>query len=325
MSEHQDPLTPGISIVVPVYNSEATLAELVARLGCILPQISDQFEVLLVNDASQDTSWQTICKLAQQYDWVKGINLMRNYGQHNALLCGIRVAMFDTIVTMDDDLQHPPEEIPKLLDKLAEGCDVVFGFPRILPHSWWRNVSSKVTKRILARALGLYTIRDFSAFRAFRSDLRRAFAHFRGPQLFLDALLSWGTARFGGVQINHSPRHTGKSNYTFPRLFNQALLVLTGFSTAPLRLATLNGLAFTLFGVFILMYVVLRYLLSGSVPGFPFLASIISIFSGVQLFTLGVIGEYLAGIFIRSLERPTYVVSGTTTAQIGFEGVRVDE
>ena len=124
----------GVSVVVPVYNSGDILPELVRRLGDVLHGTFGFFEVLLIDDGSPDRSWSAICTLAAQCHWVRGISLMRNYGQHNALLCGIRAAKYETIVTMDDDLQHPPEEIPGLLDKLAEGYDVVYGTPPKAQH-----------------------------------------------------------------------------------------------------------------------------------------------------------------------------------------------
>jgi undecaprenyl-phosphate 4-deoxy-4-formamido-L-arabinose transferase len=301
------------SIVVPVYRSAEILPDLVAQLAQVLPTLNVRYEVILVNDGSPDSSWEVICQLAQEYPWLRGIRLMRNFGQHNALLCGIRAASNEVIVTMDDDLQHPPQEIPKLLAKLDQGYDVVYGVPRKLPHSLWRNLFSKYTKRAMSMAMGIGNVRDISAFRAFRTHLRQAFAHYQSPRLLLDVLLSWGTTRFTAVQVDHKPREVGQSNYNFFKLFNQAMLMLTGFSTEPLRLASIIGFVFTIFGFVVLIYVIGRYLVEGgSVPGFPFLASVVTIFSGAQLFALGLIGEYLARIFNRSMERPTYVVGNTT-------------
>ena len=313
---------PGISVVIPVYNSQGTLCDLLAELSRVLPALSSEYEVILVNDGSRDDSWSVACQLAQEYPWVHGINLMRNYGQHNALLCGIRAARYGVTVTMDDDLQHPPCEIVKLLDKLAEGYGVVYGVPNKMPHSWWRNLTSRLTKWSLARAMGIKNIRDISAFRAFRTDLRKAFVNYQSPSLVLDVLLSWGTARFVAVDVDHQPRRVGQSNYTFVKLFNQAMLVLTGFSTGPLRVASLMGFAFTFLGFLVLIYVVGRYIVEGgSVAGFPFLASIIALFSGAQLFALGIIGEYLARMFNRSVERPSYVIGECLTAREPLEKV----
>jgi undecaprenyl-phosphate 4-deoxy-4-formamido-L-arabinose transferase len=300
---------PTISIVVPVYNSEQSLPLLIERLEPVLRSIASAFEVVLVNDGSRDGSWGVISKLSQQYDWVRGMNMMRNYGQHNAVLCGTRAARYDITITMDDDLQHPPEEIPALLAELDNGCDVVYGVPRELPHSLVRNLLSKFTKRLMSRAMNIGNVRDISAFRAFRTVLRRAFENYQSPALLFDVLLSWGTTKFGSARVKHEPRQIGVSNYTFAKLFNQALLILTGFSTGPLRLASFVGFGFTLFGIGILIYVLVTFLTEDTLRGFPFLASIIAIFSGAQLFSLGIIGEYLARMFARSMERPTYVVT----------------
>jgi undecaprenyl-phosphate 4-deoxy-4-formamido-L-arabinose transferase len=300
------------SVVVPVYNGQETLSELIDRMERVLPEVAQAYEVILVNDGSPDGSWEVIQHLAQRTPWVRGIDLMRNYGQHNASLCGVRAARYEVIVTMDDDLQHLPEEIPLLLAKLEEGFDVVYGIPRKRPHNWWRNGFSTFTKVMLSSVMGIRTIRDIGSFRAFRARLRRAFADFNSPELILDVLLSWGTNRFATVPVEQSPRNSGESNYNFRKLARVALMVLTGFSTAPLRLASIVGFAFTLFGIAAFFYVVIVYFTAGSLPGFPFLASIISLFSGAQLFALGIIGEYLARVFDRTAARPCYAVGGTT-------------
>ncbi|MCX6079240.1 MAG: glycosyltransferase family 2 protein [Chloroflexi bacterium] len=301
-----------ISVVIPVYNGQHTVGELVERLGKVLPGISDSFEAILVCDGSPDDSWQLIEQLALRYAWVRGIELMRNYGQHNALLCGVRAARFEVIVTMDDDLQHPPEEIPVLIGKLQEGYDVVFGVPKKMPHSWWRNITSTITKNVVGYVMGHNAIRDISSYRAFRTHIRQAFEDYRGPDLLLDVLLTWGTNRFGTVPVEESPRTVGVSNYNLTKLIKMALTLLTGYTTVPLRFASILGFMFTLFGLFVLIYVLITYFAFGSIPGFSFLASTIIIFSGVQLFALGIIGEYLARIFDRSYGRPTYQVLKST-------------
>jgi glycosyltransferase involved in cell wall biosynthesis len=297
-----------ISIVVPVYNSQDTLRTLIQRLDMVLLPFKPDAEIILVNDGSRDQSWEIICQLCAEYPVLRGINLMRNYGQHNALLCGIRAAKYDVIVTMDDDLQHPPEEIIKLLEKLSEGYDVVYGIPVKMPHSLWRNMASKLIKRSLAFVMGIKTVREISAFRAFRSKLRQAFENYQSPGIILDVLLSWGTTRFSSVKVEENPREMGHSNYNFGKLLSTVFLILTGFSTLPLRLASWLGFAFTIFGVGVFFYVLIIYFTAGSMPGFPFLASIISLFSGMQLFALGIIGEYLARVFDRSMDRPPYVI-----------------
>jgi len=238
---------------------------------------------------------------------------MRNYGQHNALLCGIRTAKYEVIVTMDDDLQHPPEEIPRLLARLHEGFDVVYGAPKTERHGLLRALASRITRLVLSTAIGSEIAKNVSAFRVFRTRLREAFADYQSPFVSIDVLLTWATTRFAAVTVPFQRRHSGSSNYTFTKLVRHALDMLTGFSTAPLQLASLIGFACTLFGIGVFFYVVGRYFLEGSLPGFPFLAAIIAIFSGAELFALGVIGEYLARMHFRSMERPAYVVRTTTS------------
>jgi len=301
------------SVIVPVCNSEGSLDNLVKRLAQVLPGVSREFEVILVNDGSRDRSWDVVCSIAQEYSWVRGINLMRNFGQHNATLCGIRAARHEVIITIDDDLQIPPEEIPKLLDRLTEGHDIVYGTPSSAQHGLWRDLASKLTKLALQTAMGAETARSVSAFRAFRARLRDAFSSYQGPFVSIDVLLTWGTTRFAAVPVRHEPRRIGASNYTFRMLVTHAVNMITGFSTLPLQLASLIGFACALFGLVVLVFVVGRYFLLGySVPGFPFLASTIAILSGAQMFALGIIGEYLARMHFRMMERPTYVVRSTT-------------
>ncbi len=300
---------PGISVVVPVYKSEAILPELVQRLSQSLPSLADQYELILVNDCSPDGSWKIICQLQRQYPWICGINLMRNYGQHNALLCGIRAARYDVIVTMDDDLQHPPEEIPKLLELLAGGYDVVYGTPQQEQHGLGRDLASLATKMALRNVVGAEIASQVSAFRAFRKQVADVFRQYEGSFVSVDVLLTWGTNRFAATKVRHEARRQGTSGYTFRKLVTHSMNMMTGFSTVPLQFASIVGFLFTLFGVGISIYVVTRYFLSGdAVPGFPFLASIIAIFSGAQLFALGIIGEYLARMHFRMMDRPSYAI-----------------
>lgn len=310
-----------VSVVIPVYNSAATLPMLLERLSPALAALASSYEVVLVNDGSRDASWATIVELAERYPFLRGINLMRNFGQHNALLAGIRAARNPVVVTMDDDLQHPPEEIHKLIDTLDEGYDVVYGVPQRLPHSPWRNLTSWLLKRMMSAAVGAKEARKFSAFRAFRTELREAFASYRSPTVFLDVLLAWGTTRFGAVTVRHDRRTVGRSNYTMGKLLRMAVMLLTGFSTGPLRLASFVGFSFTCFGFGVLVYVVVRAVVQGSIPGFPFLASIIALFSGAQLFALGIIGEYVAVAHNRLMERPIYVVRN----QVSFQSKAADD
>lgn len=297
-----------LSIVIPVYNGAQSLRELTTQLTQTLPTLADHYEIIFVEDDGKDNSWAVLHQIVSEFPHVKALKHMRNYGQHNALLCGIREAQFDIIVTMDDDLQHPPSELSKLLDKLAEGYDVVYGTPQQEQHGFLRDLASQVTKLALQSAMGVDVARNVSAFRAFRTKLREAFGGFESPVVNIDVLLTWGTTRFAAIPVRHVERPYGVSNYTLRKLIVHALNMMTGFSTLPLQLASMTGFVLTIFGLLILIYVFGRLLFESSVPGFPFLASIIAIFSGAQLFAIGIIGEYLARMHVRIMGRPSSVV-----------------
>ena len=237
-----------ISVVTPVYNGEASIAELCRRLSEVLPRIATEYEIILVNDGSRDRSWEIISELSSRFATVRGLNLMRNYGQHNALLCGIRAAKYEVIVTMDDDLQHPPEEIPRLLEQLEQGFDVVYGAPKEERHGFMRALASRITRLALGSAIGMDLAKNVSAFRVFRTQLREAFAGYQTPFVSIDVLLTWATTRFTAIPVVFQPRYSGSSNYTFTKLVRHALDMMTGFSTAPLQLASLIGFGCTLFG-----------------------------------------------------------------------------
>lgn len=307
-------LPEGISAVVPVFRSAASLPELHRRLSGVLSGLTDQYEIIFVEDGGRDGSWSVIEGLAASDSNVRGLAMSRNYGQHNAVLCGIRAARFDTCVTLDDDLQNPPEEIPRLVERLSPDVDVVYGTPEQEAHGLLRDAGSRITKLALQGAMNVETARRVSSFRAIRTRVRDAFAGYRGPHVSVDVLLTWGTTAFSHVVVQHEPRSKGKSNYTMWMLLNHAFTLVTGFTTIPLQIASLVGFAFTVFGLAVLAFVIASYVLNGgsSVPGFAFLASIIAIFSGAQLFALGIIGEYLARIHFRTMNRPTYVVRDRT-------------
>ena len=312
------PLAPGISAVIPVHRSEKSLPLLLPRLTAVLDAVASAHEIILVDDGSPDRSWDAIATAAKEDDHVRGIRLMRNFGQHNALLVGIRAARYQIIVTLDDDLQNPPEEIGRLLEQLTDDVDVVYGSPISEKHSLWRSAASRITKFALQEAMGAPAARSVSSFRVFRTDLRRAFERFQSPDISVDVLLTWATSRFAAIGVRQEPRSEGRSNYTFGRLVHHALNMMTGFTSRPLRVASMVGFLFTIFGVVVFVVVVARYFVGGnSVPGFPFLASIIAIFSGVQLLILGIMGEYVARMHFRLMERPTYVVAETTDDDAG--------
>ncbi len=307
-------LPSGVSVVVPVYRSATTLPDLHQRLTAVMVDLGLPYEILLVEDGGGDASWSVIREIATTDERVRGFQMSRNFGQHHVLLCGIRAATYSVVVTIDDDLQNPPEEIPRLLAALSGGMDVVYGTPDREQHGFLRDQASRITKLALQSVMGAETARHVSAFRALRTELRTAFEAYRGPFVALDALLSWGTTKFTHVEVRHEPRANGRSNYTLRSLISHAMNVMTAYSTFPLQVASLIGFAFTVFGLLVLAYVLISFLVNGgsSVPGFAFIASIIAIFSGAQLFALGIIGEYLSRVHFRTMDRPTYVVRATT-------------
>jgi undecaprenyl-phosphate 4-deoxy-4-formamido-L-arabinose transferase len=302
-----------ISCVVPVYNSESTLPTVVRKLEETLTDLADRWEIILVNDGSSDKSWETISRLAENCANLRGISLMRNYGQHNALLCGIRACSYDITITLDDDLQNPIEEMEKLILKLEEGWDVVYGTAERRQQRWARNMASWLTRLLWKHAMGAEAAMHMSSYRAFRTEIRSAFEDFANPSVAIDVLLTWGACRFAYVTVRHEPRRVGSSNYDLHRLIELTSTMATGLSTAPLRLATWNGIVVIIFGVISLAYVVISYVVrGGSIPGFPFLSSLIIIFAGAQLAALGIIGEYIAKIYLRMLDRPVYKVKSRT-------------
>jgi glycosyltransferase involved in cell wall biosynthesis len=307
------PSACNISIVIPVFNSEKTLALVVESVAEILDSRNLTSEFILVDDGSADRSWDVVSELASKRSNVHGIRFRRNYGQHNAVLAGVRAANAPITITMDDDLQHPAAEVPNLLAELERGFDVVYGFPRHLPHSFARNALSLVAKIVLKNGMGADNARHVSAFRALRTAVRDGFSNYHSAYVAIDVLLTWGAGRFSWIPVEHRPREIGRSNYTFRRLVTHALTVITGFSTVPLRVASLLGLLFTAVGMLLLLFVFGEYFVNGrSVPGFAFLASAISVFSGAQLFALGIVGEYLARVHMRTMGEPAYVIGATT-------------
>jgi len=299
-------LAPGLSVVVPVYNDGPLLKELVVAVKSALDPTGWDYEIVLVDDGSDDETWVAIVSLADD-DRVRGLRLMKNYGQHNALLAGIRSARNDITITIDADLQFPPDLIPELVAKLHEGYDVVYGTAGRRATSLRRRLASSFARSVLRRVMR--TDVTFSAFRAFRTRLRTAFDHFSGPYVSIDVLLSWSTRRFAAIPIPHSARREGRSSYSVSKLVNFGITMLTGFSTLPLRFASLVGFAFTIFGLGVLVFVFVNYAIEGQVVhGFAFLASIISIFAGAQLLALGIIGEYLARVHMRVMDTPTYAI-----------------
>ena len=304
---------PSLSIVIPVYRSEHILPDLMRRMLAVATDWRAPVEIVLVEDDGGDGSWALIGDLVSSDSRVRGFRHSGNYGHHNALLTGIREARHEVVVTLDDDHQNPPEEIPKLLELLAQGHDVVYGTPKRGQHGFSRNLASRVTNIALQGTMGADTARKPAAFRAFRTELRAALSDYNNPTVLIDVLLTWGTTRFAAVPVRHDERALGASNYTLCKLIRHAMNMATGFSMLPLQVASMVGFFFTLFGMRLLVYVMGGYLIRGTtVAGFPFLASIIALFSSAQMFALGIIGEYLARIHLRSMGQPMSVMRERT-------------
>ncbi|MCB2263499.1 MAG: glycosyltransferase [Candidatus Thiosymbion ectosymbiont of Robbea hypermnestra] len=302
-----------ISVVIPVYRSAESLPALYGCLTGVFADYPDGCEMLFVEDCGGDHSWELIRGLAATDPRVRGLRMGRNYGQHNALLCGIRAARGGVIVTMDDDLQHPPDELPRLLAKLNEGYDVVYGSPERERYGPLRGLASRIVRLALAGAMGMAQAGRVSAFRVFRTRLRDAFADYRNPTVNIDVLLTRATSRFAAVSVRHEPRRYGESGYTPPKLVRHALSMLIGFATRPWRMAGVIGLVFGLFGLGVLACGLVCSLLSGGgMPGVVFPVSLLAIFSGVQLLALGILGGYLARVYLRAMGRPPYVVREQT-------------
>jgi undecaprenyl-phosphate 4-deoxy-4-formamido-L-arabinose transferase len=267
--------------------------------------------VILVDDASESPTRDVAEQISKCISNVKLVRFARNSGQHAALLAGVREARYPIVVTIDDDLQNPPEEIPKLLERLAVGdVDVVYGYTPQTSHSWFRRIASAGVRRAVARATRLDSIQYAGPFRAFPTELREGFAGAVGPGVSLDVLLSWSTQRFGHVTVRHDVRAEGESGYTMRKLVRFAFDTLTGYSTSLLNVVTALGLAAVALGLGILTWVLGRYFFVGaSVAGFPFLASSIALFSGAQMLSLGIIGQYLGRIHVRVQGRPSYHIA----------------
>jgi len=307
---------PGLSIVVPAFRSPGTLRQLVDEVREHVAPLVETLEFVIVDDGSGDGTWASIQELAAEHSCVRGLTLLRNYGQHNALLAGIREARQPLVVTMDDDLQNRPDQVPRLLAALTDDIDLVYADPHELPHGVFRNIASRTAKRAMSVALGPDVHPKSGAFRLFRRVLVDAGTSVHDPFLSIDVLLSWATDRVAVVAVPFAQRQRGSSAYTLRRLVRHALNMVTGYSTRPLRWVSLFGIVCATFGFMLLAYVVVRYIVDPTnVAGFTFLAATVTFFSGVQLLSLGVIGEYIGRMHFRSMGRPTYVVRARTDAR----------
>jgi glycosyltransferase involved in cell wall biosynthesis len=302
-----------VSVVVPCYRSAAILPRLVERLNAVLPDIHPRHEVILVVD-STDGTWDAARALAERFPHVQAIRMARNYGQHNALIAGIRAASGERIITMDDDLQHPPEELPKLVAALTDDLDVVYAVPESEEHSAVRNLTSWGAKSlVMGRTMGVPNADVLGPLRIFRTFLRAGFDQVSGPHVSVDIVLSWTTTRVGSVVVAMNQRAEGRSGYTLKSLLKHAVNMILGYSTKPLRLVTYLGFLIGVGGLLLTARLIWLYFTGDTkVAGFTTLASLVTIFSSAQLIGIGVLGEYLGRVHAHGMGRPTYVIRERT-------------
>jgi glycosyltransferase involved in cell wall biosynthesis len=300
---------PGLSVVVPVYRSEETVGQLVSRLFDVLEATGREFELVLIEDGSPDRSWEVLTELAARYgERIVAVQLMRNYGQHNALMCGFRIARGAIVVTMDDDLQHPPEAVPDLVAALeARGLDLVYGTYTIKEHASWRNAGSGLVTMFYR--LVFQTTVTPSAFRAIRRELVQATLTYDLNFTYIDGLLAWNTRRIGEVAVPHHPRAAGRSGYSVGKLLGLALNLFTNFSLLPLQLVSASGIVAAGGGFVLGAYYLCEYVRSNiDVPGYASIIVAVLVLGGIQLLSLGIMGEYLGRLHLNVNRKPQYHV-----------------
>ena len=309
-----------LSIVVPVYNSAPLVPELVRRIVAAagsLPAVA-RYEVILVNDCSRDASWGAIEQACGQHAAVRGVNLRTNAGQHNAIMAGLRAARGATIVVMDDDLQHAPEDIGRLLARIGEGYDVCYAAFVNPQHARWKLLGSAFRDLTARGLLGVPKGVRISSFKAMRAEVAREIVRYEGPFPYVDGLAMMATRNIANVELQHHPRPDGRSNYGLRQSISLWGKVAINFSVVPLRLAAWLGFAFATLGFLFAAWLVFQQLAFDRipVPGWASLVVVILVVGGVQLLALGAIGEYLGRAYLHLNGKPQYVVKSTK----GFGG-----
>lgn len=297
------------SVVIPVYNSARMLPELHQRLSEVMQKLGKPYEIIFVNDCGPDDSWQVLEHLTQADNAVIAIQLMRNAGQSNATLCGLAHTHGKTIITMDDDLQHPPEEIPALLDALDSEIDVVMGAPKAKRHHWFRRFGSKLMHEINCYLLGKNRNLRFTSFRVMRRPVVDGLLELRTLSPALGPMIDSVTHRIINTTVQHDPRKEGRSGYTFRRLLSQILSNLIGYSMLPLRMLAILGALGIVFSIGFAIVLLVRYFLGGiNVPGWTTIALLLVMISGFNFFAFAILGEYVLRILQRVNATPQYFV-----------------
>lgn len=307
---------PHLSVVVPVYNSQETLRELVARLTATLADVAH--ELIFVDDGSRDQSWTVLQELqAKHPQSMMAIQLMRNFGQHNALMCGLRHSHGAFVVTIDDDLQNPPEEIHTLLTAIeSHGLDLVYGSYGVKQHQPWRNLGSWVVNRFFRTVFRVPV--TVTSFRIMRRELVQSVLSYTLNFTFLDGLLAWNTQRIGETPVAHLPRPRGTSGYSISKLLVLALNLFTNFSLLPLQLVSLVGFLTASAGMLTGLFYLLRFWLNEiTVPGYTSIIISVLVMGGVQLLSLGIIGEYLGRLHLNVNRKPQYTIRNCAAQSSG--------
>lgn len=299
-----------VSVVIPCYRSRATLPALVAGLRRELPAVCDDFEIIMVIDGSPDDTYAVAHELERQDpERTRAVLLRRNYGQHNALLAGLTRARHEVTVTMDDDLQHRPDQVALLIAPLADPLvDLVYGVPDAEEHGRLRSLASRTVKAGLAMS-GVSNAQMSGALRAFRTELREAFETSPDPFVSIDVVLSWTTTSVVAVPVRMERREDGVSGYTLRGLMRHTWNMVTGYGTAPLRAVFWLGILTATLGLIALLVVLVMYFTGRiTVPGFTSLVCLMAVFSGVTMLSIGIVGEYLGRLHFRSMHQPNYLV-----------------
>jgi polyisoprenyl-phosphate glycosyltransferase len=298
---------PHISVVIPVYKAERSLHELYRRLKAAIEPITRDFEIIMVEDSGGDNSWEIMKRLRETDSRVKIIQLMRNFGQHNALMCGFHFVSGEYVVTLDDDLQNPPEEIPKLINKMKEGHDVVYGIYTSKRHNLFRNFGSSMIQYFYKKVFAVQG--NLTAFRIIRRQVLQEILHYDKNYVFIDGLIAWVTKKIGYVEVTHDSRTRGHSGYTFKKLFTLSMNMITNFSIVPLQISAILGFLFAFLGFFMAFYFFLKKIFFNiPVAGYTSLIIAVTIFSGIQLVTIGLIGEYVGRIHLNINVKPQYLI-----------------
>lgn len=304
-----------LSIIVPVYRSAPILPQLVEQIYAEMRKEgwADSFELLLINDASPDNSWQVIRSLAAVHSFIRGVSLRRNFGQHNAIMAGLNYINGDFIVLMDDDLQHPPNAIGSMVRALAEGYDVCYTNYLNRQHAAWKKLGSRfndwVATRLLGKPKGLY----LSSFKGLRKEVAREVIRYDGPYAYVDGLILDVTRSITTIDIEHQDRHEGEGNYNLRRSISLWLKMATSFSVLPLRLATYAGFTLAALSLAMIAFVVVQKLLHPEFPpGWASLIATVLLIGGIQTLCIGMIGEYLGRTYLKLNHKPQFVVGATT-------------